>query len=99
LVLDCSVLVLDEPTAGLDPRGRREIIELLRALPQTKLVATHDMALAWELCQRIVILDEGRIVADGDASAVLRDDALLRKHGLEPPPLQKGVRPRNGLGV
>jgi cobalt transport protein ATP-binding subunit len=87
LVMDCTVLVLDEPTAGLDPRGRREIIELLKGLPQTKIVATHDMALAWELCQRVVILDGGRVAADGASAELLTDRALLERHGLEMPAL------------
>ena len=87
LVMDCSVLVLDEPTAGLDPRGRREIIDLLQSLPQTKILATHDMALAWELCQRVVILDEGQVVAAGPTRDVLRDEKLLAQHGLELPAL------------
>lgn len=85
LVLDCSVLVLDEPTAGLDPRGRRQIVDLLRTLPQTKILATHDMALAWELCERVVVLDEGGVVVDGATDVVLADEELLGAHGLELP--------------
>ena len=66
-VLACrpSVLVLDEPTANLDPRGRRRFIHLIRGLDCTKLIATHDLEMVLELCPRTVLLDAGRIVADG----------------------------------
>ena len=80
-----SVLVLDEPSAGLDPRGRRELINLLRGLEQTMLVSTHDMKLVSEIFPRTVIVDDGRIVADGATDAILADAALLESHGLEQP--------------
>ncbi|HVM24124.1 MAG TPA: Fe(3+) dicitrate ABC transporter ATP-binding protein FecE, partial [Candidatus Limnocylindrales bacterium] len=79
------VLVFDEPSAGLDPRGRRELIGLLRGLPQTMLVATHDMRLVADVLARTVVMDEGRIVADGPTREVLADEALLEAHGLEAP--------------
>jgi len=85
LSMPAEVLALDEPTAGLDPRARRELVTLLRTLPQTLLVATHDMRLVWELCPRTVILDAGRVVADGPTCTLLRDEALLEAHGLETP--------------
>lgn len=78
-----EVLVLDEPTAGLDPRSRRAFINLLRDLPLTMLVSTHDMALVSELFERMVIMDDGRIVADGDTRTLMADEALLHAHGLE----------------
>lgn len=80
-----DVLVLDEPTAGLDPRARRALIELLRELPQTMIVATHDLPLVRELLPRTVIMDEGRIAADGPTKEILSDQALLAAHGLEMP--------------
>ena len=83
LSMDPSVLVFDEPSAGLDPRGRRELIGLLRRLPQTMLVATHDMRLVAEVLPRTVVMDEGRIVADGPTGDILADAALLEAHGLE----------------
>ena len=85
LSMQPEVLVLDEPTAGLDPRARRSLISLLRDLPLTMLVSTHDMLMVRELFPRIVILDEGQVVADGSTTALLQDDALLEAHGLERP--------------
>ncbi len=85
LSMDPSVLVFDEPSAGLDPRGRRELIALLRSLHQTMLVSTHDMRLVAEVFPRIVVMDDGRVVGDGPTAEVLRDDAFLEAHGLERP--------------
>ncbi len=85
LSMDPSVLVFDEPSAGLDPRGRRELIELLAGLEQTLLVSTHDMRLVAEVFPRTVVMDDGRIVADGSTETLLADDALLHAHGLERP--------------
>jgi cobalt transport protein ATP-binding subunit len=80
-----EVLVLDEPTAGLDPRARRSLIHLLADLPITMLVSTHDLRMVLELFPRMVIMDEGRIVADGETVDLLNDQALLEAHGLELP--------------
>lgn len=85
LSMDPAILVLDEPSSELDPRSRRSLIQLLARLPQTMLVASHDMRLVRDLCPRTVILDEGRIVADGSTSRLLADAELLERHGLEPP--------------
>lgn len=85
LAMDPEILVLDEPSAGLDPRARRNLINLLRDLPQTMLVASHDMRLVWELCPRTVILDGGQLVAGGPTSSLLQDAALMERHGLEVP--------------
>jgi cobalt/nickel transport system ATP-binding protein len=80
-----SLLVLDEPSASLDPRARRELLDVLETIDQTLLVATHDLPLAAELCERVVILARGRVVADGPADAVLADAGLLAEHDLELP--------------
>ncbi len=85
LSMSPSVLVLDEPSAGLDPRGRRELINLFRQLEQTMLVSTHDMKLVAEVFPRTVIVDGGRIVADGPTGTILEDKDLLEAHGLEQP--------------
>lgn len=85
LSMDPQLLVLDEPSAGLDPRTRRALIRLLQELDVTMLVSTHDLALAREVFPRMVILDEGQIVADGPTAELLEDAALLEAHGLEKP--------------
>lgn len=85
LSMNPEVLVLDEPTAGLDPRARRGLINLLRELPVTMLVASHDLRMVRELFPRMVIMDEGRIVADGPTARLLEDEKLLEAHGLERP--------------
>jgi cobalt/nickel transport system ATP-binding protein len=85
LSMDPSVLAFDEPSAGLDPRGRRGLIRQLEAMPQTLLVATHDMRLVAEVLPRTVVMDEGIVVADGPTAELLGDAALLEDHGLEAP--------------
>ena len=86
-VLACepAVLVLDEPTSDLDPRGRREFKALLRQISATKLIATHDLELAVELCPRAIFLDRGQIIADGVTAQLLNNEALMIEHGLERP--------------
>lgn len=85
LSMQPEILVLDEPSAGLDPRARRQLIHLLRDLPLTTLISTHDMPLVRELFPRMIIMDEGRIVADGNTATLFEDVELLERHGLEKP--------------
>src|SRR5574338_495400 len=85
LSMDPKILILDEPSAGLDPRARRTLINLLRELPITMLVSTHDMAMVRELFPRTVVMDDGCIVADGKTREILEDEKLLNAHGLERP--------------
>jgi len=85
LAMDPRLLVLDEPSASLDPRSRRELLEMLGRLEQTMLVVTHDLLFAAELCDRAVILSAGRVVADGNCLDILRDADLLAAHDLELP--------------
>ncbi|MGE3620637.1 MAG: energy-coupling factor ABC transporter ATP-binding protein [Acidimicrobiia bacterium] len=80
-----EVLVLDEPTSNLDPAARRELTAVLDALSLTTLVVTHDLLYALELCPRAVIVDAGRLVADGPTDELLSDAALLARHRLELP--------------
>jgi energy-coupling factor transporter ATP-binding protein EcfA2 len=85
LSMEPDVLVLDEPSAGLDPRGRRQLIELLREMPLTMLVSSHDMLLVAELFERMIVMDEGLVVADGPTLELLENRELLEQHGLEQP--------------
>jgi len=94
-VLACEpqILVLDEPTSDLDPRGRREFKALLRGIPATKLIATHDLEMVVELCSRVIVLDRGSVVADGPMSELLNDEPLMLKHGLERPHILRHIHP------
>ena len=85
LAMEPQLLVLDEPSANLDPRARRELLDVLAALDRTLLVVTHDLPFAAELCERAVILSGGRVVADGPCAALLADPGLLAAHDLELP--------------
>ena len=78
-----QILVLDEPSSNLDPKHRRELINLLKKLTLTKIIATHDLDLVSEICTRVAILDKGRIVAAGPASAILQNKPLLARHDLD----------------
>ncbi len=84
LSMSPEILVFDEPTSNLDPCGRWSLISLLKKLPATKIVATHDLELVRATCPRTVILDKGQIVADGTTSQILADMSLLRANGLAP---------------
>ena len=86
-ILACSprVLVLDEPTSELDPRGKRELKALLRAISTPKIIATHDLELVVELCSRAILIDGGRVVGDGPPDLLLNDEELMLAHGLERP--------------
>ena len=85
LSMEPKILVLDEPSAGLDPRARRSLINLLREMELTMLVSTHDMRMVAELFPRTVVMDGGQVVADGLTREILEDEALLETHGLEKP--------------
>lgn len=94
-VLACEprLLVLDEPTSDLDPRGKRELKELLRKIPVTRIIATHDLEMVVELCPRTVVLDGGRVVADGATEELLADQELMLAHGLECPHILRHRHP------
>ncbi|MEW6033901.1 MAG: ABC transporter ATP-binding protein [Chloroflexota bacterium] len=84
LALRPELLVLDEPTSSLDPGSKHALLDLLHSLPQTKVVASHDLEVVRALCQRVVVMDEGRIVADGPTTEILGDTLLLQAHSLAP---------------
>jgi cobalt/nickel transport system ATP-binding protein len=85
LAMRPEILVLDEPTSNLDPASRRELIDVLRGLPITQLLVTHDLPFALELCPRALVIDEGRIVAADSTVEILSDDVLMKTHRLELP--------------
>lgn len=85
LAMSPDILVMDEPSANLDPRARRQLIGLLSTFSHTKIVATHDLDLALDVCKRTVLLSGGEIIADGLSLVILKDSALLTRHGLELP--------------
>jgi len=85
LSMNPKILILDEPSAGLDPRARRTLINLLRELPITMLISTHDIRMVQELFPRTIVMDDGRIVADGMTQEILEDEQFLNEHGLEKP--------------
>jgi cobalt/nickel transport system ATP-binding protein len=85
LAMRPAVLLLDEPSIFLDPRGRRELIGLLNGLGGTRVIASHDLDLILDTCRRVLVIDGGKLVADGPATAVLGDGALMQAHGLEVP--------------
>jgi cobalt/nickel transport system ATP-binding protein len=80
-----GLLVMDEPSSNLDPRGRRELAELLEQLDQTLLLVTHDLPFALRLCPRAIVLDAGRMVWDGPLRTLLRHTDVLEAHALELP--------------
>jgi cobalt/nickel transport system ATP-binding protein len=85
LAMEPAILVMDEPSSGLDPRARRRVIGLLRSFEHTRIIATHDLDLAAELCERTIVMAAGRIAADGPTREIFSDDALLETSGLERP--------------
>jgi cobalt/nickel transport system ATP-binding protein len=85
LAMRPDILLLDEPSMHLDPRGRRELIRLLPALPGSRIIAAHDLEMVLETCPRLLLLDGGRLVASGNARELLSDRALMEAHGLEVP--------------
>lgn len=94
-VLSCQpkILALDEPTSNLDPRGKRKLKEILRGLSATKIIATHDLELVVELCSRVIILDQGQIVAEGETKDLLGNEELMLRHGLEKPHILRHHHP------
>lgn len=85
LSMDPSILVMDEPTSNLDPVSRRQLINLLKTFDHTKIIATHDLDMVLDLCERTMIIHNGKIVADEDTKSLLRNKALLEEYGLEMP--------------
>jgi cobalt/nickel transport system ATP-binding protein len=85
LAMSPNILVMDEPSSSLDPRSRRNLIELLKSFHHTKIIATHDLDLAMDVCERTIVLHKGKVTADGKTTALFQDENLLRASSLEKP--------------
>lgn len=96
LAMSPNVLVMDEPSSNLDPRARRRLMGLLGSFEHTKIIATHDLDLALELCGRTIVIDRGTVAADGTTSDIFSDESLLERCGLEKP---LALRPCRGCGT
>jgi cobalt/nickel transport system ATP-binding protein len=93
LAMEPDVLVMDEPSSHLDPRGRRRLIETLQSFEHTRIIATHDLELAVEVCSLVLVLDGGVIVAEGPVREVLNNEPLMLEHGLERPHSLRHLHP------
>lgn len=82
LSMNARILAFDEPSSNLDPRGRREFIELIKAIPLTQVLVTHDLDIARNVCNRVVLMDKGRVIKIGNADEILSDKDLLLNHGM-----------------
>ena len=85
LSMSPDILVMDEPTSGLDPQARRKLIEMLKTFKHSKIIATHDLDMVLDLCERTIILNEGRIQTDGTTADIFQDEKLLTDCHLEKP--------------
>ena len=85
LAMEPEMILMDEPSTALDPVNRRTVINTINRLPQTKLIASHDLDMILDTCQRVILLSHGAIAADGDAETILRDKELLEANRMELP--------------
>ena len=92
LTMEPETILMDEPSTALDPVNRRTVINTINTLPQTKLLASHDLDMILDTCQRVILLSRGKIVADGPAERILRDQALLEANRMELPFCLQGRR-------
>ena len=90
LSMSPDILLLDEPSSGLDPKGRRQLIHLLKGFSHTKIIATHDLDLVLDVCERTIILHDGSINADGPTLSIFEDENLLIRNNLEKPLTMQG---------
>ena len=93
-----DILVMDEPTSNLDPKTRRRLIELLKTFEHTKIIATHDLDMAVDVCERTIVIHDGSITADGPTLDLLQDEDLLARSGLEKPLRMQGCPVCGGTG-
>ena len=92
LTMEPETILMDEPSTALDPVNRRTVINTINTLPQTKLIASHDLDMILDTCQRVILLSHGKIAADGPAERILRDQALLEANRMELPFCLQGRR-------
>ncbi|MBQ7371846.1 MAG: ABC transporter ATP-binding protein, partial [Blautia sp.] len=85
LAMEPDVILMDEPTAALDPYNRRLVINTILELPQTKLITSHDLDMIYDTCERVIFLSDGKVMADGPAKVILRDKKLLEANRMELP--------------
>jgi len=85
LSLEPDIILLDEPSTALDPRNRKHLIEILNSMSALKLIASHDLDLIFDTCERTILLSDHQIIADGSTQKILKDEMLLKAHGLELP--------------
>jgi len=85
MAMDPDILLMDEPASNLDPRARRQLINLLKRFEHTKIIASHDLDLIFDVCKRCIVIKDGKITADGSAEVILSDKILLEENGLELP--------------
>ncbi len=85
LAMEPDIIIMDEPSIALDPRNRRNLISILNEIKALKIITSHDLDFIMDTCERTVLIDEGRIIADGKTDTILRDETLLELHGLELP--------------
>jgi cobalt/nickel transport system ATP-binding protein len=93
LACDAKILLLDEPTSDLDPRGRRELKAVLNSLPVTQVIASHDLEFIVETCNQALVLDNGQIISQGSTIEILNDEELMLAHGLERPHILRHLHP------
>lgn len=94
LAMDPDIILLDEPTIALDPKNRRRLIQTLNRLDYVKLIASHDLDMILETCDRVILMSDGRIIREGNTELILRDKELLEAYGLELPLCLAGYRGR-----
>lgn len=93
LSMSPDILVMDEPSSNLDPRARRRLINLLKGFEHTRIIATHDLELVVEVCSRVIVMDAGRIAAQGPTTELLLNEPLMQAHGLECPHILRHMHP------
>ncbi|KAF5041395.1 Energy-coupling factor transporter ATP-binding protein EcfA2 [anaerobic digester metagenome] len=90
LSMEPDILLMDEPSSNLDPKSRRRLISILKEFKHTKIIATHDLDMVLDVCERTIVIGEGRVLADGKSDEILRNEELLDRCGLEKPFVLQG---------